>query len=167
VHSRATYIPSPTRAISRRFIERLSLAARCVASPYRHQNDGGTVFAACYPIIGTDGERRRRRGRLKGSEANKLAALRAASSRTTAPSAIYRARSAFPLPFNCPRAANVHLINAKSLREITISRAGEHLKRLNSPRRFIAPVFAPQSTNVRISARLVFEIRNRKSARDT
>lgn len=165
MHSRATYPVAHSCDLAE--IYRTVIACdtlRYVAISY--QNDGGTVFAACYPIIGTDGERRRRRGRLKGSEANKLAALRAASSRTTAPSAIYRARSAFPLPFNCPRAANVHLINAKSLREITISRAGEQLKRLNSPRRLIAPVFAPQSTNVRISARLVFEIRNRKSVRD-
>jgi hypothetical protein len=66
-------------------------------------------------------------GRLAGSGANKLAALRAASLRN-----LSRARPALPLPFNCPRAADVHLINAKSLREITISRAGERLKRLNS-----------------------------------
>jgi len=66
-------------------------------------------------------------GRLAGSGANKLAALRAASLRN-----LSRARPALSLPFNCPRAADVHLINAKSLREITISRAGERLKRLNS-----------------------------------
>lgn len=126
--------PSPTRAISRRFIGRLSLAARCVASPYRIKITEAVVRDFCSVLSNyRHRERRRRRDRLKGSGANKLAALRAASSRTTAPSAIYRARSALPLPFNCPRAADVHLINAKSLREITISRASEPLKRLNSP----------------------------------
>lgn len=133
--TRARRFPSPTRAISRRFIGRLSLAAHCVASPYRIKITEAVVHGFCSVLSNYrhQRERRRRRGRLKGSGANKLAALRAASSRTTAPSAIYRAHSALPLPFNCPRAADVHLINAKSLREITISRASERLKRLNSP----------------------------------
>jgi len=166
--------PSPTRAISRRFIGRLSLAAHCVASAYRIRITGAVVHGFCSVLSNYRHQRERRRrrrwwrrGRLKGSGANKLAALRAASSRTTAPSAIYRARSALPLPFNCPRAADVHLINAKSLREITISRASEQLKRLNSPVALSPPVFAPASVNVRISTRLVFEIRNRKIAWDT
>lgn len=160
---------SPIRAISRRFIGRLSLAARCIASSYRIKITEAVVHGFCSVLSNyrhRRERRRRRRGRLKGSGANKLAALRAASSRTTAPSAIYRVRSALPLPFNCPRAADVHLINAKSLREITISRASERLKRLNSPVALSRRSSRRRALMYELALRLVFKIRNRKIARD-